>query len=230
MARLRPLWASESDSESAGGLPSLCLAFCASWSSDHSEGTFFFLRLFRIPSRRLRADSDSVDLQVSTSSTLRMAFGTLSNTVDGSREKQVDAIAIQSRDQRTGARRKPRKCLHCGKEYPITSFLSVLQNHQKYCKLNPARRPENVCAVCQRAFRDPYSLLRHIAQSKLHKTNLQSPFSVLLSVAAIDDAASESSTAHMSTSAATSVPTTPVMSANQAEQWSDDSVGSVPAT
>jgi len=85
-----------------------------------------------------------------------------------------------------GARRKPRKCIYCEKEYPITSFLSVLQNHQKYCKMNPQRRPTNYCDTCKRGFRDPYSLLRHMMQSKLHKANQLDAFSALLDVVSDD--------------------------------------------
>jgi len=44
-----------------------------------------------------------------------------------------------------------------------------VQNHTKYCKMNPNRRPTSFCETCKRDFRDPYSLLRHMQQSKLHQ-------------------------------------------------------------
>ena len=84
-------------------------------------------------------------------------------------ERKAKLTAMNTVTVFGGVRRKPRKCVWCAKEYPRSSFLSVVQNHQKYCKLNPNRRPSSSCETCKREFRDPYSLLRHMQQSKVHQ-------------------------------------------------------------
>ena len=52
--------------------------------------------------------------------------------------------------------------------------------------MHACRRPANYCDTCKRGFRDPYSLLRHMMQSKLHKANQHDAFSALLDVVSDD--------------------------------------------
>ena len=52
--------------------------------------------------------------------------------------------------------------------------------------MNVCRRPTNYCDTCKRGFRDPYSLLRHMMQGKLHKANQHDAFSALLDVVSDD--------------------------------------------
>ena len=52
--------------------------------------------------------------------------------------------------------------------------------------MNACRRPTDYCDMCKRGFRDPYSLLRHMMQGKLHKANQHDAFSALLDVVSDD--------------------------------------------
>ena len=73
------------------------------------------------------------------------------------------------------------KCIWCAKEFP-RSKPAAIRNHQKYCKFNPDRPPttsavhcnraehfHTSCETCNREFWDPYSLIRHMQESKVHQ-------------------------------------------------------------